>query len=140
MQDFPTMMMPTLARYMTPKPLTISPRAPLAEAHRLMRDHEIRHLPVVDNDRVVGLVSMHDLHLLETFPGVDLLETTVEDAMSTEVYTAAAQDDIANVVEYMADHKLGCVVITNPDGAPHGIFTAVDAMYVLAGVLRRETA
>lgn len=134
------MMMPTLARYMTPKPLTISPRAPLAEAHRLMRDHEIRHLPVVDNDRVVGLVSMHDLHLLETFPGVDLLETTVEDAMSTEVYTAAAQDDIANVVEHMADHKLGCVVITNPDGTPHGIFTAVDAMYVLAGVLRRETA
>lgn len=132
--------MPTLARYMTPKPLTISPRAPLADAHRLMRDHEIRHLPVVDNDRVVGLVSMHDLHLLETFPGVDLLETTVEDAMSTEVYTALAQDDVAAVVEHMADHKLGCVVITNPDGTPHGIFTSVDAMYVLAGVLRRETA
>lgn len=140
MQQFLNMMMPTLARYMTPKPLTISPRAPLAEAHRLMRDHEIRHLPVVVDERVIGLVSMHDLHLLETFPGVDLLETTVEDAMSTEVYTASTQEDIANVVEHMADHKLGCVVITNAEGAPQGIFTSVDAMYVLSGVLRRQTA
>lgn len=132
------MLMPTLSRYMTPKPLTISPRAPLIEAHRLMREHSIRHLPVVDEGRVVGLVSMHDLHLLETFPGVDLLETTVEDAMSTEVYMASAQDDIANVVEHMADHKLGCVVVAHPTGGLLGIFTSVDALYVLAGVLRRE--
>lgn len=133
------MMMPTLSRYMTPKPLTISPQAPLADAHRIMRQHAIRHLPVVDAERIVGLVSIHDLHLLETFPGVDLLDTTVEDAMSTEVYTASPNDEVASVVEHMADHKLGCVVITSGAGV-QGIFTSVDAMYVLAGVLRRETA
>ncbi len=132
------MLMPTLSRYMTPKPLTISPRAPLADAHRVMREHAIRHLPVIDADRIVGLVSIHDLHLLETFPGVDLLETTVEDAMSTEVYTASPNDDVATVVEQMADRKLGCVVVTSGDKL-QGIFTSVDAMYVLAGVLRRET-
>lgn len=132
------MLMPTLSRYMTPKPLTISPRAPLADAHRIMREHAIRHLPVVDEDRVVGLVSIHDLHLLETFPGVELMDTTVEDAMSTDVYTASANDEVAGVVEHMADRKLGCVVITSGTKV-QGIFTSVDALYVLAGLLRRET-
>lgn len=131
--------MPTLARYMTRKPWTIAPTATMAEAHRLMRTHEIRHLPVLDGARVVGIISMRDLHLLETLPGVKPEEVEVEDAMSTEVFVAQEQDDLANVVDRMADSRIGSVVVMGPSGLS-GIFTAVDALRALADILRREAA
>ena len=145
------MLMPTLARYMTRKPWTIGRTAKMAEAHRLMREHLIRHLPVVEGDRVVGIVSMRDLHLLETLPGVSPEEVDVEDAMSTELFVAAEDDDLADIVERMVEARVGSAVVMRPSGGPSegpntgpnelvGIFTSVDAMRALADILRREAA
>jgi acetoin utilization protein AcuB len=131
------MLMPTLARYMTRKPWTIAPTATMAEAHRLMRAHAIRHLPVVADRRVVGVVSMRDLHLLETLPGVSPDEVQVEDAMSPDVFVASQNDDLADVVERMAEAKLGSAVIMD-GGDLAGIFTSIDAMRALVEILRRE--
>ncbi len=133
------MLMPTLSRYMTRKPRTIGRTATMAEAHRLMREHGIRHLPVMEDGRVVGIVTMRDLHLLETLPGVVPDEVEVEDAMSTDVFVASERDELADVVERMAEAKLGSAVVVGPGGLL-GIFTAVDAMRALADILRREAA
>src|SRR5690242_1905417 len=57
---------PTVDRYMTPSPHTIGQDEPLSAAHELMRAHSIRHLPVLEGRALVGLVSLGDLHLLET--------------------------------------------------------------------------
>ena len=46
---------------MTPNPITIGPAAPIADAARLMRNHKIGGLPVVDGDRLVGIVTETDL-------------------------------------------------------------------------------
>lgn len=124
-------MKPLLERYMTPDPITIAPSATLASAHALMREYAVRHLPVVDADRVIGLVSIRDLHLLEMFPHVDLATTTVDAAMSTEVVTAMPSDTIASAAAIMAERKLGCLVITKNERVV-GIFTAVDALRLLA--------
>lgn len=133
------MLMPTLARYMTRKPWTIDRKAKMAEAHRLMREHQIRHLPVVEEGRVVGVVSMRDLHLLETLPGVTPEEVDVEDAMSTELFVATEDDELADIVERMVEARVGSAVVMGPgpDGLV-GIFTSVDAMRALADILRRE--
>jgi len=129
--------MPTLTRYMSRKPWTIARTATMAEAHRLMREHAIRHLPVVDGDRIVGIISMRDLHLLETLPGVRPEEVEVEDAMTTEVVTASEHDALADVADRMADARIGSAVIVGPAGLV-GIFTSGDAMRALADILRRE--
>jgi CBS domain-containing protein len=50
-----------VSEWMTRDPLTVSPGTPVEEALRTMFDHGFRHLPVVDSDRVVGIVSMRDL-------------------------------------------------------------------------------
>jgi CBS domain-containing protein len=50
---------------MTPNPATMKPRSTAIEALRLMRDGGFRHLPVVENDRVVGIVSRGDFRGLE---------------------------------------------------------------------------
>lgn len=134
------MLMPMLARYMTRNPQTIARSATMAEAHHVMRQHQIRHLPVVDGARVVGIVSMHDLHLLETLPGVSPDEVAVEDAMSSDVYIASARDELPDVVDRMASAKIGSAVVLDADGGLVGIFTTIDALHALAEILRREAA
>ena len=134
------MLMPMLARYMTRNPQTITRAATMADAHRVMRAHQIRHLPVMDGVRVVGIVSMHDLHLLETLPGVSPDEVDVEDAMSTDVYVASERDELPDVVDRMADAKIGSAVVLDATGGLLGIFTTVDALRALADILRREAA
>ena len=52
---------PTLQKYMTTTPHTINKDQPLAYAHKVMRDHKIRHLPVLDGDSLAGMVSIGDL-------------------------------------------------------------------------------
>jgi acetoin utilization protein AcuB len=51
----------TVERFMTRSPLTIGQDQPLAAAHRMMREHRVRHLPVLDGGMLVGVVSQRDL-------------------------------------------------------------------------------
>lgn len=121
---------------MTRQPWTIERSATLTAAHQLMRRHAIRHLPVMDAGKLVGLVSERDLHLIETLPDSDPDEVTVDDAMTETVYVAAPTDAVAEVVERMAADKLGSAVVMQ-DQRVEGIFTSIDALQVLSHVLRR---
>jgi acetoin utilization protein AcuB len=130
------MLMPPISRYMTRQPWTIERSATLTAAHQLMRDHAIRHLPVMDAGKLVGIVSERDLHLIETLPDSDPDEVTVDDAMTETVYVAAPTDDVSEVVDRMAAGKLGSAVVMQ-DQRVEGIFTSIDALQVLSHILRR---
>jgi acetoin utilization protein AcuB len=121
---------------MTRQPWTVECGATLTAAHQLMRTHQIRHLPVVDSGKLVGIVSERDLHLIETLQDSDPDEVKVEEAMTEAVYVAAPGDEVAAVVERMAAQKLGSVVVMDGDRV-EGIFTSIDALQVLSNVLRR---
>ena len=121
----------TIAEYMTSPPHTIGPKQPLAAAHALMRTYKVRHLPVLQDGCLVGLVSMGDLHLLETLPDVEPFLVTVEEAMTRTPYVVKPTTPLAEVAHEMAERKLGSAVVQ--DGAEVvGVFTAVDGMRALA--------
>jgi acetoin utilization protein AcuB len=126
----------TVDRYMTANPVVISSDRTLAEAHRLMRDKKIRHLPVVDDGRLVGVVSQRDLYLLETLHSVSPDAERVREAMTAEPYTVAPDAALEQVAIEMAEHKYGSAVVLD-QGAVVGLFTTVDALRALASVLRR---
>ncbi len=128
--------MPPISRYMTRQPWTIERGATLTAAHQLMRRHAIRHLPVMDAGKLVGIVSERDLHLIETLPDADPDEVTVDDAMTETVYVAAPTDEVSSVVDRMAADKLGSAVVMQGPRV-EGIFTSIDALQVLSHVLRR---
>lgn len=134
------MLMPSMSRYMTRQPWTIRNDAKMSQAHLMMRQHHIRHLPVLDNGRLVGVVTERDLHLIETLPGSDPDEVTVAEAMTEDVYMVGPEAPVDAVAERMAARKYGCAIVVNRRGVVEGIFTTVDAMQVLADVLRRATA
>jgi acetoin utilization protein AcuB len=134
------MLMPTVKRYMSRQPWTISPSAKMSEAHRVMREHHIRHLPVLDEGKLVGIVSERDLHLIETLPGSDPEDVTVDEAMIADVYAVSPDEEVDKVIEKMADNKLGSALVVTRNGKVEGIFTTIDALQCFADVLRRATA
>ncbi|MFL5357291.1 CBS domain-containing protein [Archangium sp.] len=120
--------------FMTRTVHTIGTRSPLSEAHRLMNEHTIRHLPVLEGGRLVGVVSMRDLHLIETLKGVDPKEVAVEEAMAQEAYAVPPGTELLEVVRTMAMHKYGSAVVAR-NGRVEGIFTTIDALKALESLL-----
>jgi len=121
---------------MTSKPRTIDRTATLADAHRMMREFGVRHLPVVEEGRLVGIVTQRDLYLLETIAELDLDGVPVEEAMTEHPFIVTGDTALDEVVEIMAEQKYGSVVVVGRGGI-EGIFTTADACRVLADVLQR---
>jgi len=132
----PVRQFPEVREYMTPVPHTIAPTSSLSKAIRTMRDHQVRHLPVVDDDRVVGVLSQRDILIMESLPGVNPTEVRVDEAMVRDVYATAPETPVGEVVETMIDRKLGSTIVS--DGSHVlGVFTTTDALRALRDLLTR---
>lgn len=121
---------------MTAGPHTIGPTSSLAAAHKLMREHQIRHLPVLDGGRIVGLVSERDLAIVEAIPGVNPTTVRVEEAMVEDVFTVQPDAPIGDVADTMIARKLGSAVVIDGQDVV-GVFTTVDALVALRELLER---
>jgi acetoin utilization protein AcuB len=99
----------------------------LRRAAEYMREHRVRHLPVLHGGELVGMLSDRDIVLT----GLSGSEVTVEDAMSAELYKVAADTSLKEVLQAMSERGVGsCLVV---DGARLlGIFTSSDAVRMLA--------
>jgi acetoin utilization protein AcuB len=113
---------------------SISRDQTLATAHKMMREHRIRHLPVLDRGVLVGIVSDRDLRFIETLRDVDPEEVLVEEAMTREPYFVAPDALVKDVADEMARHKYGCAVVMDRAKIV-GIFTTTDALRALVSVL-----
>jgi acetoin utilization protein AcuB len=124
-----------VADLMTRSPLSIPPEAPLLEAAELLRQHRIRHLPVVREGRVCGILSDRDVKLAMPPPEsgsvtVDpfkAYELPVSEIMTTEVITIAPGDSVADAVRLMLRRKISCLPVTQEDHLV-GILTETDLL------------
>ena len=126
---------PKIQKFMTTVPICINRTDTVAAAHKVMRDHDIRHLPVVDGDALVGIVTQRDLHLIETLKDVDATKVTVDDAMTTNPYTVHPDAELDEVVAEMAEQKYGSAVVVQNNKVV-GVFTTVDAMRAFSELLK----
>ena len=125
---------PPVQRYMTPAPHTVGNDQPLSKAHEIMREHGIRHLPVMHGNRLVGVVSDRDVAIITALDDVNPTLITVEDAMTSDVLTVGPDTPLDEVASLMAERKAGSVVIEQNHKVV-GIFTTVDGMTELADLL-----
>jgi acetoin utilization protein AcuB len=126
----------TIEAFMSRSVHTIGTRSPLTEAHRMMNEHAIRHLPVLEGGKLVGLLSQRDLHLIETLRDVDPKQVLVEEAMTQDAYAVAPETPLAEVARTMGVHKYGSAVVVRGEQVL-GIFTTTDALRALDEVLTR---
>lgn len=127
--------MPTIREHMTTSPHTIGDEQPIHDAIRKMRLLHVRHLPVLHGGRLVGILSDRDLRLVESARGAE--ELTVGEAMSTEVFSVAADEELGSVVARMAAEKIGSAVVLARNEVV-GIFTTTDALGLLSRLLVLE--
>jgi acetoin utilization protein AcuB len=125
---------PTVQKYMTTSPHSIGVEQTLAKAHTMMRDHGIRHLPVLHGGALKGMLTERDLRLVESLAGVDPTQVKVEDAMSSVVYSVGPDTPLDEVVSTMGEHKYGSAVVMQNEKVV-GIFTTVDVCKALAELL-----
>ena len=97
--------------WMTRDLVTLPPEASVAEALTLCRERRIRHVPIVDEGRLVGIVSDRDLRDASPTLGDPerariLQELRVADVMSREVITVDPQDSIENAAQQMYELKI----------------------------------
>lgn len=118
---------PNISKYMTTLPHTIGADQSLAKAEKMMTDLRVRHLPVLDGGKLVGIVSDRDLKLVESFKDVDPTKINVAEAYSPDPYIAAPSSSLADVCAEMAAHKYGCALVCDNHKLV-GIFTWVDAL------------
>jgi acetoin utilization protein AcuB len=130
MTNHPSNLRHPIRNFMTPAPHAIGRDQPLALAHERMRTFNVRHLPVLDGGKLVGILSQRDAFFVETLRDVDPAKVPVEDAMSTDVYVVPPDAPLAEVAAEMAYRKYGCAVIAEGSRIA-GIFTTVDALHAL---------
>ena len=130
---------PQIKKYMTTDVQTIGDDQPMSAAHRMMRDQRIRHLPVLHQGKVVGIVTDRDLRLVETLSDVDPNKVAVSEAMTPDPYVVTPEAALDEVVATMAAKKYGSAVISD-HGHVVGIFTTVDACSAFADLLTTRLA
>ena len=126
--------MPKIEKYMTPMPHTINPGMPLKAALEMMREHRIRHLPVLFAGKLMGVLTDRDIKLASSFKQANVL--TVDDVLTPDPYAVPPQTALDQVVLEMAEHKYGCAIVQQENGKVVGIFTTNDGMRVLGQVLQ----
>jgi acetoin utilization protein AcuB len=125
---------PSVADYMTPGPYMVGPYEPLQKAHEIMREHGIRHLPVVAEGALVGILSDRDLNLVQTLAHARPEEITVEDAMTSDPYAVSPTTPLNQVARIMQERKIGSAVVMDQGGVA-GVFTLTDALQALVDAL-----
>jgi acetoin utilization protein AcuB len=130
------MRIPQLKNVMTPFPYSVDVAAPVSEAVQFLRQHKIRHLPVVEHGALKGVISDRDIKLMlgPDFAYPSARELTVADAMVEDCYVVDLATPLHAVVRHMAEHRLGSALVTRR-GKLAGVFTATDACRAFADYL-----
>jgi acetoin utilization protein AcuB len=130
---------------MTPNPVTLDSRATIAEAWDLMRENEIRHVPVVERGTLVGMLSDRDLGHLDVgrilaFDGAAAaraeLARPVTDSMSPDVIFVHPETEVSDVIDLLLEARIGAVPVIRPDNREIlGIVSYVDILRGLGRAL-----
>ena len=133
---------------MTPNPSTVTPQTSIAEVWDLMRVLDVRHMPVVENEALVGMLSDRDLGGLEVTrllveEGAEALRRRlarpVVQLMSADVVAAEPETDVSELVTLFLEHKVGAIPVVVPDTRRVvGIVSYIDILRALRDELEDE--
>lgn len=124
---------------MTPFPYSIDIDAPIEEAQLFMRQQKFRHLPVTENQQLVGVVTDRDIKL---YLGPELeypkeSDTKVRDVYLDNPYIVDLNERLDKVLMAMAEKHIGSVLVTR-QGKLAGVFTSTDACRSFSEHLKKQ--
>jgi CBS domain-containing protein len=126
--------------WMTTPVFTVSPLTSLSAAHQTMKEHGIRRLPVVDHDRLVGIITIGDVREASPSDATTLsiwelnylwAQLTVEKIMTRAVITVRPDDSILDSAQIMLEHKVSGLPVLDAEEKIAGILTESDIFRML---------
>lgn len=119
---------------MTRNVYTISSGDSLESAWEIMREANIRHLPVVEDEALIGLLSERDVLLRASYDedeGVTIPDLTVYDVMVTEITSCSADTSVSEAVTTMTENKIDCLPVVAEGNKLVGLITSTDIMQLV---------
>jgi CBS domain-containing protein len=121
--------------WMTRKVCTISPNTSLPEAHRLMTERQVRRLPVVVDNELVGIITLGDVRGAEPSAATSLsiwelnyllAKLKIEEIMTRKVITVSPEATIGQAAQIMLEHRISGLPVVDKTGRLVGIITESD--------------
>ena len=126
---------------MTKETKSISPDTVLPEAHQTMITNNIRRLPVVKGDKLMGIVTLSDIQQASPSDATSLSvwelnyllsKLTIKKIMTSPVMTICEDDSVNKAANMMLDHKFGGIPVVNSVGSLVGMVTESDIFRMVA--------
>lgn len=133
-----------VAKRMTPNPITISPSTALADALEIMRKNNFRRLPVVEQGKLVGIVTDRDLREVSPSAATSLsifelnyllAKMQIKDIMKKKVITIGLDAVVEEAALLMYSHKIGGLIVVDDKGAVAGVITETDIFKCFVDVM-----
>lgn len=131
--------MPIVGAAMTSFPYFVESDDPLGRLEKLMDERGIRHLPVQQKGKLVGIVSERDLHhrLPRSMPAEEKSRLRARDIMVVNPYIVGFNTPLSEVVAQMALRHIGSAIVTRR-GKLAGILSAMDVCRIFAEYLDNQ--
>ena len=137
-----------VSKYMTQKLITATPEMTVKQAFLTMRTHRVRHLPVVDGDRLVGIISDRDLRRPRWAESIDdwtayyqvTDDITVSDVMTSNPEVVHTYDKIVKAVSVFREQRYGALPVLDKEQNLVGILSAQDLLLALEELLLQTAA
>ncbi len=132
---------------MTPNPVTIELTATLPQIVEVMRERNIRRVPVMQGDKLMGIISDHDVMATMPSPATTLSrwemntlleKVTAKEIMTAPVYVASPQCPIEEVARIMLQRKFGAMPVLDDEDHLVGIVTESDIFRMFVDMLSGE--
>lgn len=124
-----------VAEVMTENPLTLEPEDAIWQAEEIMNQHDIRQLPVVDDNEVVGIITDRDIRsflsgkLFGTPEDREkAMNTKIRTVMTTKPISLSPDDDLRDAVELLIEEKVGGIPVIDEEERLVGIVTQMDIL------------
>jgi CBS domain-containing protein len=111
---------------MTSNPRCVTPETPVTEAARLMKSEDVGSLPIVEGDRVTGIVTDRDIVLNAVAEGKNPSGMPVREVASRELIKINAEEDLSSALQLMANQQVRRLPVVDDDGRLVGILAQAD--------------
>ena len=100
---------------MTLNPTTCEPQASVVDAAKVMAQEDVGSIPIVEGDRLIGVVTDRDIVIRVVAEGRDLQSTTVGEIASRDLVTVSPDEDLDRALELMAEDQVRRVPVIEGD-------------------------
>ena len=115
-----------VADVMTQRPRAVTPQTPLTEVAKVMEAEDVGAVPLVDGDRLVGIVTDRDIVVRAVAKGKDLSGMPASEVSSRELLTVSPDDDLSEALKVMAQHQVRRLAVTAEEDRLVGIVSQAD--------------